>query len=123
MNRLAIIVSGVILSGIVATTNAEAKMQNLQMDESVWSITDKYDRTIENIEKMSAENTALITPDPKLEVLVNGKYKVIKGDTVSEVAKKCDVSVRQIHHLNNISREQQLTAGQTLQINEIQSGN
>ncbi|GGB12439.1 LysM domain-containing protein [Macrococcus hajekii] len=116
MKRVATIISAVILSGIAVTTNAEAKTQNLQMDESVWSITDKYDKTIENIEKMSAANTALITPDSRLEVLVNGKYKVVKGDTLPEVAEKCDVSVMQIHHLNNISKQYRLVEGQTLQI-------
>jgi len=117
MNRLSVIVGAVILSGIVATTNAEAKMQNLQMDESVWSITDKYDRTIESLEKINAVDTTLIIPDPKVEALVNGKYKVIKGDTIPEIAEKCDVSVKQIHHLNHITEEQKLTEGRTLQVN------
>lgn len=117
MNRLSVIIGAVILSGIVATTNAEAKMQDLQMDESVWSITDKYDRTIESIEKINAVDNTLITPDPKVEVLVNGKYKVVKGDTLSEIAEKCDVSVKQIHHLNHISGEQTLTEGRTLLVN------
>ncbi|WP_414042306.1 LysM peptidoglycan-binding domain-containing protein [Macrococcus sp. EM39E] len=114
MKKLATITTMAILATSVVTTQVDAKEHTVGNGESLWTIADKYDTTIQKIKKINKLESNLIVPDQKLEVLVNGKYEVKDGDTLSKIAHKVDIKVWQLKKWNKIKSSKELKEGQLL---------
>ncbi|RXK17619.1 LysM peptidoglycan-binding domain-containing protein [Macrococcus sp. DPC7161] len=67
-----------------------------------------------NIKKINKLESNLILPNQKIEVLVNGKYKVKKGDTIKSIAKKYGVKVEKIKKWNKIKSDKDLKVGKLI---------
>lgn len=114
MKKLAAITTMAILTTGVATTQADAKEHKVAQGESLWTIADKYDTTIEKIKKINKLESDVIVPDQKLEVLVKGKYEVKAGDTLGKIARKFDVRITELKKWNKIGSSKELKEGQLL---------
>ncbi|MCG7420889.1 LysM peptidoglycan-binding domain-containing protein [Macrococcus epidermidis] len=114
MKKLAAITTVAILTTGVATTQADAKEHKVAQGESLWTIADKYDTTIEKIKKINKLESDVIVPDQKLEVLVKGKYEVKAGDTLGKIARKFDVRITELKKWNKIESSKELKEGQLL---------
>ncbi|MDJ1154112.1 LysM peptidoglycan-binding domain-containing protein [Macrococcus caseolyticus] len=102
----------ILATGISA--QADAKEHTVTTGESLWSIADKYDTTVERIKKINKIESDIILPNQKLEVLVKGKYEVQKGDTLEKVAKKFDTKVADLKRWNSIETNKDLKVGKLI---------
>lgn len=114
MKKLAAITTMAILTTGLATTQADAKEHKVAQGESLWTIADKYDSTIEKIKKINKLKSEVIVPNQKLEVLVKGKYEVKAGDTLGKIAHKFDVRITELKKWNKIESSKELKEGQLL---------
>lgn len=114
MKKLAAITTMAILTTGVATTQADAKEHKVAQGESLWTIADKYDTTIEKIKNINKLKSEVIVPNQKLEVLVKGKYEVKAGDTLGKIARKFDVRITELKKWNKIESSKELNEGQLL---------
>lgn len=119
MKKVAAIAGAVLATSLIGTAHADAQTHTVKSGESLWSIADKYNTTIEKIQKINKLDSTLITPDQKLEVLVNGKYKVKQGDTLKKIAKKFDVTVSQLKKLNHFDGDKDLKVGHTIKVEKV----
>lgn len=106
----------ILATGISA--QADAKEHTVTYGESVWSIADKYDTTVERIKKINKIESDIILPNQKLEVLVKGKYEVQKGDTLEKIAKKFDTKVADLKRWNNIETNKNLKVGKLIVVDK-----
>lgn len=102
----------ILATGISA--QADAKEHTVTTGESLWSIADKYDTTVERIKKINKIESDIILPNQKLEVLVKGKYEVQKGDTLEKIAKKFDTKVADLKRWNSIETNKALKVGKLI---------
>lgn len=123
MKKVAVIAGTVLATSLIGTAHADAQTHTVKSGESLWSIADKYNTTIEKIQKINKLDSTLITPDQKLEVLVNGKYKVEQGDTLKKIAKKFDVTVKQLKKLNDIDSDKDLKVGDMIKVEKVAASN
>lgn len=100
------------------TAQADAKEHTVTQGESLWSIADKYDTTVERIKKINKLESDLILPNQKLEVLVKGKYEVQKGDTLEKIAEKFDANVADLKKWNKIKTNKDLKAGKLIVVDK-----
>ncbi|UTG99862.1 LysM peptidoglycan-binding domain-containing protein [Macrococcoides canis] len=100
------------------TAQADAKEHTVTQGESLWSIADKYDTTVERIKKINKLESDLILPNQKLEVLVKGKYEVQKGDTLEKIAKKFDANVADLKKWNKIKTNKDLKVGKLIVVDK-----
>ncbi|QYA32650.1 LysM peptidoglycan-binding domain-containing protein [Macrococcus psychrotolerans] len=106
----------ILATGISA--QADAKEHTVTYGESLWSIADKYDTTVERIKKINKIESDIILPNQKLEVLVKGKYEVQKGDTLEKIAKKFDTKVADLKRWNNIETNKNLKVGKLIVVDK-----
>ncbi|UTH02168.1 LysM peptidoglycan-binding domain-containing protein [Macrococcoides canis] len=100
------------------TAQADAKEHTVTQGESLWSIADKYDTTVERIKKINKLESDLILPNQKLEVLVKGKYEVQKGDTLEKIAEKFDANVADLKKWNKIKTNKDLKVGKLIVVDK-----
>ncbi|TDM20009.1 LysM peptidoglycan-binding domain-containing protein [Macrococcoides canis] len=100
------------------TAQADANEHTVTQGESLWSIADKYDTTVERIKKINKLESDLILPNQKLEVLVKGKYEVQKGDTLEKIAKKFDANVADLKKWNKIKTNKDLKVGKLIVVDK-----
>ncbi|TDM16294.1 LysM peptidoglycan-binding domain-containing protein [Macrococcoides canis] len=100
------------------TAQADANEHTVTQGESLWSIADKYDTTVERIKKINKLESDLILPNQKLEVLVKGKYEVQKGDTLEKIAKKFDSNVADLKKWNKIKTNKDLKVGKLIVVDK-----
>ncbi|QIH76780.1 LysM peptidoglycan-binding domain-containing protein [Macrococcoides canis] len=100
------------------TAQADAKEHTVTQGESLWSIADKYDITVERIKKINKLESDLILPNQKLEVLVKGKYEIQKGDTLEKIAEKFDANVADLKKWNKIKTNKDLKAGKLIVVDK-----
>lgn len=106
----------ILATGISA--QADAKEHTVTYGESLWSIADKYDTTVERIKKINKIESDIILPNQKLEVLVKGKYEVQKGDTLEKIAKKFDTKVADLKRWNSIETNKDLKVGKLIVVDK-----
>lgn len=114
MKKIAAITTMAVLVTGLGATQVDAKEHKVAKGESLWTIADKYDTTIEKIKKINHLESDVIVPDQKLEVLVNGKYEVKAGDTLGKIARKFDVRITELKQWNKVKSSKELKEGQLL---------
>ncbi|TDM10510.1 hypothetical protein [Macrococcus lamae] len=67
MRKLALVISAVVFSSVIAVTQAEAEIKSNAQSESLWVIAEKYETTITN---MNAVKSEVIHHDKKMDQLL-----------------------------------------------------
>ncbi len=118
----------------------ERRVHRVKSGESLWSISRRYGMTVPQLARMNHISTkALLKPGQRLQVAGSGgsaasgesgsgpaqqvaatdgkvKYKVRRGDTLSGIARRFAVTVRELQSWNNMGGSTSLRAGQSLTI-------
>jgi membrane-bound lytic murein transglycosylase D len=112
-------------------SDLERRIHRVRSGESLWSISRRYGMTVSQIARINGISTrALLHPGQRLQVSgaaasaadqplpAAGKvsYTVRRGDTLSGIAKRFAVTVRQLQAWNNLGGSTLLRAGQLLTI-------
>jgi membrane-bound lytic murein transglycosylase D len=109
----------------------ERRIHRVRSGESLWSISRRYGMTVAQLARMNGISTkSLLQPGQRLQVsgqaaraeepviLAGGKvnYTVRRGDTLSGIARRFSVTVRQLQAWNNLGGSTLVRAGQLLTI-------
>ncbi len=111
-------------------SDTERRTYRVRSGDSLWSISRKHGMTVAQLARLNGISTqAMLQPGQRLQVsgsrastesqpVANGKvdYRVKNGDTLSEIARRFAVTVRQLQNWNNMGRSTLLRAGQRLTI-------
>jgi membrane-bound lytic murein transglycosylase D len=118
-------------------SDLERRIHRVRSGESLWSISRRYGMTVAQLARMNHISTkALLQPGQRLQVAgssgsqstaepsaqrmaaAGGKvsYKVRRGDTLSAIARRFEVTIRDLQAWNNMGRSTALRAGQSLTI-------
>ncbi len=108
---------------LVLFVNVFALTYTVKPGDSLDKIARKYGVSVKDlIKENNLKKPYIIRPGQKLKIpekkRYSGyiKYKVKRGDTLSEIAQKFGVSVKEIARLNNLKKPYRLRAGQILKI-------
>jgi membrane-bound lytic murein transglycosylase D len=117
----------------------ERRIHRVRSGESLWSISRRYGMTVAQLARMNHISTkAVLQPGQRLQVAGSGgsggvsgsesaevrtaavdgkvKYRVRRGDTLSAIARRYAVTVRDLQAWNNMGGSTALRAGQSLTI-------
>jgi len=112
-------------------SDLERRIHRVRSGESLWSISRRYGMTVSQLARLNGISTkALLQPGQRLQVSGSaaqaadqplpaaGKvsYTVRRGDTLSGIARRFSVTVRQLQAWNNLGGSTLLRAGQSLTI-------
>jgi membrane-bound lytic murein transglycosylase D len=112
-------------------SDLERRTYRVRSGDSLWSISRRHGMTVAQLARLNGISTqAMLQPGQRLQVsgsrgqpesqqtAAKGKvdYKVKNGDTLSGIARRFAVTVRQLQTWNNMGRSTMLRAGQLLTI-------
>jgi len=112
-------------------SDLERRIHRVRSGESLWSISRRHGMTVSQLARLNGISTsAVLQPGQRLQVsgsaaaattpqvAASGKvdYKVKRGDTLSGIARRFAVTVRQLQAWNNMGGSTALRAGQLLTI-------
>ncbi len=120
-------------------SDMERRVHRVKSGESLWSISRRYGMTVQQLARMNhISSKSLLKPGQRLQVAGTGgsaqsasastettkvaatagkvNYKVKRGDTLSGIARRFAVSVRDLQAWNNMGGSTALRAGQLLTI-------
>jgi membrane-bound lytic murein transglycosylase D len=114
-------------------SDLERRVHRIRSGESLWSISRRYGMTVSQLARMNHISTkAVLQPGQRLQVAGSGgealaaeakvaqsgplSYRVKRGDTLTGIARRFEVTVRQLQAWNNMGRSTALRAGQFLTI-------
>ncbi len=119
-------------------SDMERRVHRVKSGESLWSISRRYGMTVSQLARMNHISTkATLQPGQRLQVAGSGgsaaspsepaqvrtaaadgkvKYRVRRGDTLSGIARRYAVTVRELQSWNNMGGSTALRAGQSLTI-------
>jgi membrane-bound lytic murein transglycosylase D len=119
-------------------SDMERRTHRVKDGESLWSISRRYGMSVPQLARMNHVSTAtVLQPGQRLQVAGSGpsdsasgtgsttrvasaggkvNYKVRRGDTLSDIARRFEVTVRDLQAWNNMGRSTALRAGQFLTI-------
>jgi peptidoglycan lytic transglycosylase D len=112
-------------------SDLERRTYRVRNGDSLWSISRRHGMTVAQLARLNGISTqAMLQPGQRLQVsgsrgtsesqpaAASGKvdYKVKSGDTLSGIARRFAVTVRQLQTWNNMGRSTMLRAGQLLTI-------
>ncbi len=117
-------------------SDMERRTHRVRSGESLWSISRRYGMTVPQLARMNHLSAkSMLQPGQRLQVAGSGgkavqtasvetqvakagkvNYKVQRGDTLSGIARRFEVTVRQLQSWNNMGGSTALRAGQSLTI-------
>jgi membrane-bound lytic murein transglycosylase D len=119
-------------------SDMERRTHRVKDGESLWSISRRYGMSVPQLARMNHVSTGtVLQPGQRLQVAGSGSsdsasgtgstkrvaaaggkvnYKVRRGDTLSDIARRFEVTVRDLQAWNNMGRSTALRAGQFLTI-------
>ncbi|OIJ15900.1 hypothetical protein BKP35_02620 [Anaerobacillus arseniciselenatis] len=80
--------------------------------DSLWSLAERYQVTIDEIKKWNELNTDNILANDQLKIVSKGNYVVQQGDTLWKISKQSGVSISEIKKMNDIK-------GDTIQVGSL----
>ncbi|WP_051382205.1 MULTISPECIES: LysM peptidoglycan-binding domain-containing protein [Sediminibacillus] len=127
-NKTLFSVAATVVLASAFTTSVEASSYKVQSGDTLWSISQKYNTTVQNLQSTNNISGTIIYPNQVIETgdgessskshasSSNGKtYKVKSGDTLWAIGKNHGVSVSNLKSWNNLSSDLIVT-GQTLKV-------
>lgn len=120
----AIATLSVIFTGMAAV-NVSAEEYKVQEQDSLWGIAQKYNTTVKNLVNLNGLDSTVIHPGQNLAITdkdvqektsTTDSYIVKKGDTLTGIGSKYNVSVNELMDWNDLSNST-ILIGQELKIN------
>ena len=100
--------TGLVIAGAFGTS-ASAAEYNVQKGDSLWKIADKYEVSVNQLKELNQLDSDLIFPNQKLtidkETNQADTYTVQKGDSLSKIAGKFNVSVGELKAWNSLNSD------------------
>ena len=103
--------------------NTEAATHTVQSGESLWSISQQYNTSVDELKALNNLGSDLILPKQQLEVSAgenstseNGVHIVQPGDTLYKIGREYGVTVDQLMAWNQISNPHMIYAGNTIAV-------
>lgn len=100
--------TGLVIAGAFSTT-ASAAEYNVQSGDSLWKIADKYEVSVDQLKELNQLDSDLIFPNQKLtidkETNQTDSYTVQKGDSLSKIAGKFNISVGELKSWNSLNSD------------------
>lgn len=100
--------TGLVIAGAFSTT-ASAAEYNVQSGDSLWKIADKYEVSVDQLKELNQLDSDLIFPNQKLtidkETNQTDSYTVQKGDSLSKIAGKFNISVGELKAWNSLNSD------------------
>ena len=114
-------------------SDLERRIHRVKSGESLWSISRRYGMTVSQLARMNhLSSKSVLQPGQRLQVAGSGgsvaeteakvaamgkvNYRVKRGDTLTGIARRFEVTVRQLQAWNNMGASTALRAGQFLTI-------
>ena len=120
---VAIATTGVMLSG-VAAVNVSAEEYEVKERDTLWGIASKYDTSVQSLVDLNGLDSMIIQPGQKIEISEVDKqekttdsHKVVKGDTLSGISSKYNVTIDELIEWNNLPSTL-IVIGQELKLNQ-----
>lgn len=110
--KLAAFILGALLLG-TAVTNVSAAEYEVKKGDSLWSIAENHDTTVEKLIEINDLRTTLIKPKQKL--VIEETYEVKKGDTLVSISQQYHVTTDDLIKWNQLETNV-IKPGQTLHI-------
>lgn len=105
---------------VSAAINVSAEEHKVQEKESLWSIAQKYDTSVQSLIEINELDSTIIHPGQHITISQDKSstksYTVKKGDTLSEIGEEYNVSVNELMDWNDLSNTI-IRIGQELKIN------
>ncbi|MFP7169747.1 3D domain-containing protein [Terribacillus sp. 7520-G] len=100
--------TGLVIAGAFGTS-ASAAEYNVQKGDSLWKIADKYEVSVNQLKELNQLDSDLIFPNQKLtidkETNQADTYTVQKGDSLSKIAGKFNISVGELKAWNSLNSD------------------
>lgn len=120
---VAIATTGVMLSG-VAAVNVSAEEYEVKERDTLWGIASQYDTSVQSLVDLNGLDSMIIQPGQKIETSEVDKeentaesHKVVKGDTLSGISSKYNVTIDELIEWNNLPSTL-IVIGQELKLNQ-----
>lgn len=110
------IVTGTILSSLLATSSAFASTHTVEKGDTLWGLSKKYTTSVQDLKNTNKLTSNLIVPGQILKVdNKEEKYIVKAGDSLKKIAKKYHTTVNTLVKLNpQISNPNLIIVGQNI---------
>ncbi|MGF9891475.1 LysM peptidoglycan-binding domain-containing protein [Priestia megaterium] len=110
------IVTGTILSSLLATSSAFASTHTVEKGDTLWGLSKKYTTSVQDLKNTNKLTSNLIVPGQILKVdNKEEKYVVKAGDSLKKIAKKYHTTVNTLVKLNpQISNPNLIIVGQNI---------
>lgn len=105
--------------GVAGVGKASAEVHEVQNGETLWSISNEYNVTVDEIKEWNDLTSTTIYPNQVLRVDGDYEYTIQQGDTLTEIAKQYRVTVEQLKEWNQIEDEHLIYVGDTLVMKEV----
>lgn len=110
------ILTGTILSSLIATNSAFASTHTVEKGDTLWGLSNKYNTNVQELKTANKLSSNLIFPGQVLKVdNKEEKYVVKAGDSLKKIAKKYNTSINTLVKLNpQISNPNLIIVGQNI---------